>query len=66
MGVHFSGSPFINNTALIREFRAWTNMNAVVLHGDPESRDIIYKYEWRFLHPEKNYVKLGKSTDLMY
>ena len=69
-GAH--GGPFLVVVPLstiphwIREFRAWTNMNAVVLHGDPESRDIIYKYEWRFLHPEKNYVKLGKSTDLKF
>ena len=53
------GGPFLVVAPLstiphwIREFRAWTDMNAVILHGDPASRDIIYKYEWRFLDPKE-------------
>ena len=49
-----------------REFLAWTDMNCVVLHGDPPSRDLIFKHEWRF-QDEKNPRKyLGKKDDLKF
>ena len=30
----------------IREFEAWTSINAVVYHGSQVSRDMIKTYEW--------------------
>jgi chromodomain-helicase-DNA-binding protein 7 len=35
-----------------REFEAWTHMNAVLYHGNAESREIIRKYEWYFEDPK--------------
>ena len=29
-----------------REIEQWTNMNAVIFHGNADARDVILKYEW--------------------
>jgi SNF2 family DNA or RNA helicase len=29
-----------------REFERWTNMNALLYHGNADSREVIYTHEW--------------------
>jgi len=37
-----------------REFAGWTDINAVVYHGNAESRELIRKYEWYFTDEQGN------------
>jgi superfamily II DNA or RNA helicase len=49
-----------------REFLAWTDMNVLVLHGDPDSRELIFKHEWRFTDPNNPRKKLGRTNDYKF
>ncbi|EKX33876.1 hypothetical protein GUITHDRAFT_45412, partial [Guillardia theta CCMP2712] len=40
----------------LREVEAWTDLNAIVFHGNQDSRDIIFKYEFYFLDDEHRKV----------
>jgi SNF2 family DNA or RNA helicase len=40
-----------------REVETWTNMNAIVYHGDQESRDLIYQHEFFFQDDKGNAFK---------
>lgn len=36
-----------------REFESWTDMNAIVYHGNTDARNIIRNYEWHYLDKDE-------------